>query len=211
MPATSCSSPHSIPELAPLRPLLGDAMRADVGGLDVAARVVGIGLAMAAVGAAMQLAELHAALRGARRDVRALPRDARAGGGAVDRGRRRARPPAADCALRGGRPRPVPRAHVRRARRRIGPRWRVCCAPAASARTWRPPSRSPSTTRRRRAWRAPSVPAWSIWRRTGSPPPARREGCRSRPLSAWPTTWDRLHASSGALTTARPRPRRSPS
>ncbi len=33
-------------------------MRADVGGLDVAARVVGIGLAMAAVGAAMQLAEL---------------------------------------------------------------------------------------------------------------------------------------------------------
>jgi len=46
------------PELAPLRPLLGDSMRARVGGLDVAARVVGIGLAMAAVGAAMQLAEL---------------------------------------------------------------------------------------------------------------------------------------------------------
>ena len=46
------------PELAPLRPLLGDSMRAQVGGLDVAARAVGIGLAMAAVGAAMQLAEL---------------------------------------------------------------------------------------------------------------------------------------------------------
>lgn len=46
------------PELAPLRPLLGDSLRARVGALDVAARVVGIGLAMASVGAAMQLAEL---------------------------------------------------------------------------------------------------------------------------------------------------------
>jgi nucleoside phosphorylase len=45
------------PELAPLRPLLGDAMRARVGGADVVARVVGIGLTMAAVGGAMQLAE----------------------------------------------------------------------------------------------------------------------------------------------------------
>jgi nucleoside phosphorylase len=46
------------PELAPLRPTLGDAMRARLDGRDVAARVVGIGLPMAAVGAAMQLAEL---------------------------------------------------------------------------------------------------------------------------------------------------------
>ncbi len=45
------------PELAPLQPLLGDALRARVGGADVAARVVGIGLPMAAAGAAMQLAE----------------------------------------------------------------------------------------------------------------------------------------------------------
>jgi nucleoside phosphorylase len=45
------------PELAPLRPLLGDAMRARVGGANVVARVVGIGLTMAAVGSAMQLVE----------------------------------------------------------------------------------------------------------------------------------------------------------
>jgi len=45
------------PELAPLRPLLGDALHARVGGAEVAARVVGIGLAMAAAGAAMQLVE----------------------------------------------------------------------------------------------------------------------------------------------------------
>jgi nucleoside phosphorylase len=45
------------PELAPLKPILGDALRARVGSADVVARVVGIGLPMAAVGAAMQLAE----------------------------------------------------------------------------------------------------------------------------------------------------------
>ena len=45
------------PELAPLKPLLGDSLRARVGPADVVARVVGIGVAMAAVGAAMQLAE----------------------------------------------------------------------------------------------------------------------------------------------------------
>jgi nucleoside phosphorylase len=48
-----------VPELAPLRVSLGDAMRARIGGTDVAARVVGIGLPMAAAGAAMQLAELR--------------------------------------------------------------------------------------------------------------------------------------------------------
>lgn len=48
-----------LPELAPLRALLGDAMRARVGAVDVAARVVGIGLPTAAVGAAMQVAELR--------------------------------------------------------------------------------------------------------------------------------------------------------
>jgi nucleoside phosphorylase len=48
-----------VPERAPLRAALGDAMRARVGGIDVAARVVGIGLPMAAAGAAMQLAELR--------------------------------------------------------------------------------------------------------------------------------------------------------
>jgi len=47
------------PELAPLRPLLGDAMRARIDGHEVVARVVGIGLPMAAVGTAMQLAELQ--------------------------------------------------------------------------------------------------------------------------------------------------------
>ena len=46
------------PELAPLRAVLGDAMRAHLHGKDVAARVVGIGLPMAAAGAAMQLVEL---------------------------------------------------------------------------------------------------------------------------------------------------------
>jgi nucleoside phosphorylase len=45
------------PELAPLRPLLGDGLRARVGAADVVARVVGIGVTMAAVGGAMQLAE----------------------------------------------------------------------------------------------------------------------------------------------------------
>ncbi|HEY1694466.1 MAG TPA: hypothetical protein VGG39_19990 [Polyangiaceae bacterium] len=45
------------PELAPLRRVLGDGMRARLGGLDVAARIVGIGLPVAATGAAMQLAE----------------------------------------------------------------------------------------------------------------------------------------------------------
>ncbi|HEY8039596.1 MAG TPA: hypothetical protein VIF15_07370 [Polyangiaceae bacterium] len=47
------------PELAALRPLLGDAMHGRVGGVDVVGRVVGIGLPMAAAGAAMQLAELR--------------------------------------------------------------------------------------------------------------------------------------------------------
>ena len=45
------------PELAPLRPLLGESLRSRVGKLDVTARVVGIGLTMAAVGATMQLLE----------------------------------------------------------------------------------------------------------------------------------------------------------
>jgi nucleoside phosphorylase len=45
------------PELAPLRPLLGESLRGRVGKLDVTARVVGIGLTMAAVGATMQLLE----------------------------------------------------------------------------------------------------------------------------------------------------------
>jgi nucleoside phosphorylase len=48
-----------VPELAPLRASLGDAMRARIGLSDVAARVVGIGLPMSAAGAAMQLAELR--------------------------------------------------------------------------------------------------------------------------------------------------------
>jgi futalosine hydrolase len=43
------------PELAPLRPLLGDALRAQVGGVDVAAAAVGIGLATAAAGTATRL------------------------------------------------------------------------------------------------------------------------------------------------------------
>jgi nucleoside phosphorylase len=47
------------PELAPLRTVLGDGMRAPIEGHEVAARVVGIGLPMAAVGTAMQLAELQ--------------------------------------------------------------------------------------------------------------------------------------------------------
>jgi nucleoside phosphorylase len=47
------------PELAPLRATLGDALRARVGRLDVAARVVGIGLPMAAAGAATQLGEMQ--------------------------------------------------------------------------------------------------------------------------------------------------------
>jgi nucleoside phosphorylase len=47
------------PELAPLRPTLGDGMHARVGGRDVAARIVGIGLPMAAAGAAMQLVEMQ--------------------------------------------------------------------------------------------------------------------------------------------------------
>jgi nucleoside phosphorylase len=48
-----------VPELAPLRASLGDAMRARIGATDVAARVVGIGLPMSAAGTAMQLAELR--------------------------------------------------------------------------------------------------------------------------------------------------------
>jgi nucleoside phosphorylase len=44
------------PELAPLR-RLGDAMRARVANVDVAARAVGIGLPMAAAGSAMHLGE----------------------------------------------------------------------------------------------------------------------------------------------------------
>jgi nucleoside phosphorylase len=48
-----------VPELAPLRAVLGDGMRARLGALDVAARVVGIGLPMAAAGAAMQVAEVR--------------------------------------------------------------------------------------------------------------------------------------------------------
>jgi futalosine hydrolase len=48
-----------LPELAPLRAALGEAMHARVGPLNVAARVVGIGLPMAAVGTAMQVAELR--------------------------------------------------------------------------------------------------------------------------------------------------------
>jgi futalosine hydrolase len=48
-----------VPELAPLRAVLGDGMRARVGCADVAARVVGIGLPMAAAGAAMQVAEVR--------------------------------------------------------------------------------------------------------------------------------------------------------
>jgi futalosine hydrolase len=47
------------PELAPLRPALGDGMRARIEGHEVVARVVGIGLPMAGVGTAMQLAELQ--------------------------------------------------------------------------------------------------------------------------------------------------------
>jgi futalosine hydrolase len=43
------------PELSPLEAALGRAMRAHVGGRDVAARVVGIGLPMAAAGTATQL------------------------------------------------------------------------------------------------------------------------------------------------------------
>jgi nucleoside phosphorylase len=46
------------PELAPLVPLLGEGLRARVGGLDVAARPVGIGLAAAAAGAALHVADL---------------------------------------------------------------------------------------------------------------------------------------------------------
>jgi futalosine hydrolase len=46
------------PELAPLRPLLGEAMSACVGPVRVIARVVGIGLPMAAVGTAMVLTEV---------------------------------------------------------------------------------------------------------------------------------------------------------
>jgi futalosine hydrolase len=49
------------PELAPLKAVLGDGMRARLGGRDVAARVVGIGLPMAAVGAAMQVTEMQPA------------------------------------------------------------------------------------------------------------------------------------------------------
>jgi futalosine hydrolase len=47
------------PELAPLAPTLGSAMRARLSGRDVAARVVGIGLPMAAAGTAMQLLEMQ--------------------------------------------------------------------------------------------------------------------------------------------------------
>jgi len=47
------------PELAPLAGVLGDAMRARIGGRDVAARAVGIGLPAAAVGASMLLAEMR--------------------------------------------------------------------------------------------------------------------------------------------------------
>jgi len=47
------------PELAPLKAVLGEGMRARLGGRDVAARVVGIGLPMAAAGTAMQLVEMQ--------------------------------------------------------------------------------------------------------------------------------------------------------
>jgi nucleoside phosphorylase len=47
------------PEIAPLRPHLGDAMRGRVGTAVIAARTVGIGLPMAAVGTAMHLGELQ--------------------------------------------------------------------------------------------------------------------------------------------------------
>lgn len=46
------------PELAPLRSLLGEGMRAAVGAVEVTARVVGIGLPMAAVGTATVLSEV---------------------------------------------------------------------------------------------------------------------------------------------------------
>jgi nucleoside phosphorylase len=48
-----------VPELAPLRVVLGDAMQGRVGTAGVAARVVGIGLPTAAAGAATQLAEMR--------------------------------------------------------------------------------------------------------------------------------------------------------
>jgi futalosine hydrolase len=48
-----------VPELAPLRAVLGDAMQGRVGAADVVARVVGIGLPMAAAGAAMQVSEVR--------------------------------------------------------------------------------------------------------------------------------------------------------
>ncbi len=47
------------PELAHLRTVLGDTMRARVGNVDVAARAVGIGVPMAAAGCAMHLGELR--------------------------------------------------------------------------------------------------------------------------------------------------------
>jgi futalosine hydrolase len=45
------------PELAPLRPLLGDAMRGRIGSCTVAAGAVGIGLPHAAVGATVRIGE----------------------------------------------------------------------------------------------------------------------------------------------------------
>src|SRR5258708_7456445 len=47
------------PELAPLRLVLGDAMRGRVGNTLTSARVVGIGLPMAATGTAMHVGELR--------------------------------------------------------------------------------------------------------------------------------------------------------
>ena len=47
------------PELAALRPILGDDLRGLEGGLDVAARAVGIGLATSAAGAASRIAALR--------------------------------------------------------------------------------------------------------------------------------------------------------
>jgi nucleoside phosphorylase len=47
------------PELAPLRPVLGDAMRGRVGHVLVSARAIGIGVPMAAAGTAMHLGEIR--------------------------------------------------------------------------------------------------------------------------------------------------------
>jgi futalosine hydrolase len=49
------------PELAPLRPVLGDGLRGRIGGRAVAALPVGIGLPQASVGAALRIAEARPA------------------------------------------------------------------------------------------------------------------------------------------------------